>query len=747
MYKDLPKLRRKVVRYYLSNNVSLKKTAAKFDLHYQTVYKWVKRYRSSGERGLLAVYKKPWNRIAEDVEKKIVALKERRPYLTIKRCQEILEEQGTKLSLHGIWAVWKRYGYAGFQKEKMGNDFTEHGTWSIEARRRFQQARALFNIGKIKDAAEVLNTIPFLPKNEFIFEIPEGLLNLRRRIERAYALFGKSRLSDYLKLLNGLYQKCKDRGLYYSAVRIGIPEIIALSWQSKTRAQSKMINELKRILNKGGGGSPPRRTCLVFDIVFTLLIGEANVCIDDLKIKKARAIATVCRRALTTRRKISPGFLLDISALCLRLYETKQAEYWYLKAMNRVDKEKRKRLKGYLAYQVYFPMGEFGKARKLLKEAELYHWLRGSWPLRFQALYFLTNGMPQKAISLATESLSLSRQEKIPGDIFNAYLIMAAAYNGLGERKTAEKLLATLHKYLLKNKLKMQLARLRPYLNVAPESSEELKLPVIKLGALIRAHKYSRAFSYARAKGISTLFHRYLFFFPEIVLQRIREGRSVKIPRKILRLPLFNRDTPVFHIKFLGDVVIYKNQQYHKIKLRPKEKAFLIHCALNLPEPEKTISLEKVYRNFWPGSKNPSRNLSLLMVRLRKKLRIPVHLLEPRRAQVLINCGLYFTTDYREFQEKLVRGHAFERAEEWEFARREYLQAFRLFRGEPFKKMYDPWSENMRRVILNKLETEALHFAKRCLAHKDKKSAAKVLEKVLRIIPGSEEVAGTLGNL
>ena len=63
-----------------------------------------------------------------------------------------------------------------------------------------------------------------------------------------------------------------------------------------------------------------------------------------------------------------------------------------------------------------------------------------------------------------------------------------------------------------------------------------------------------------------------------------------------------------------------------------------------------------------------------------------------------------------------------------------------LFNGEPFRKMYDPWSEQMRRVILNKLEAEALHFAKSCIEHNKKRDAQKVLGKALQIIPDSEEI-------
>lgn len=120
--------------------------------------------------------------------------------------------------------------------------------------------------------------------------------------------------------------------------------------------------------------------------------------------------------------------------------------------------------------------------------------------------------------------------------------------------------------------------------------------------------------------------------------------------------------------------------------------------------------------------------------------------------------GIYFVTNYQEFEQTLFQAKALELAGEWGFAKKEYLRAFNLFRGEPFKKMYDPWSEHMRRVILNKLESEAIHFAKSCLEHdneiRQKKrrtpsakccggnmaDAKKVLEKVLKIIPQSEEI-------
>ena len=77
-------------------------------------------------------------------------------------------------------------------------------------------------------------------------------------------------------------------------------------------------------------------------------------------------------------------------------------------------------------------------------------------------------------------------------------------------------------------------------------------------------------------------------------------------------------------------------------------------------------------------------------------------------------------------------------------SKKEFLQAFKLFRGEPFKKNFDDWSVNMRFKILNELETEAINFAKGYLEQGNKRDAKLDLEKVLKIIPDSEEIKNLL---
>jgi hypothetical protein len=215
----------------------------------------------------------------------------------------------------------------------------------------------------------------------------------------------------------------------------------------------------------------------------------------------------------------------------------------------------------------------------------------------------------------------------------------------------------------------------------------------------------------------------------------------------MLRLPVFNRKIPVYNIKFMGKLVVNKNQKYLKIRLTPIEVAFIINLVLKAGEPGKKIFLKDIYNNFWKESSQAAKNLSHLLIRIKKILKIPSHLLEISHRggePALVNRGIYFITDYREVKQVFVTARALERADEWGFAKSEYLQAFALFRGEPFRKMYDPWSENIRRVVLNKLETEAIAFARSCLKHGNPPNrvadAKKVLEKVSKIIPQSEKI-------
>jgi len=177
-------LRLNVVRHYLENKDSLRRTARKFNVNYWNVYKWVKKYKAKGEEGILPSYKRPRCRTTEEIEQKVVFLKERMPALTVRQARGLLEKEGIKISLKGIWSIWRRYGYAGFKKENMTNEFIEYCPWTKEARYKFLQAKGLMSTGKTMEAAKIINSIPLLPKNDILHQIPDDALNIKRKVEK-----------------------------------------------------------------------------------------------------------------------------------------------------------------------------------------------------------------------------------------------------------------------------------------------------------------------------------------------------------------------------------------------------------------------------------------------------------------------------------------------------------------------------------------------------------------------------------
>jgi len=733
MYTIAPKLRLDIVNHYLKSGESLRSTAERFHVSYRTVVKWIKLYRREGEERLLTG--RHWNRKEKELEEKIMLLKERNPCLTVRKAKEILHRRGIEISIKGIWSIWRRYGYAGLRREDIGDYYTMSCPWTREAKEKFEEAKDMYHLGNIKASADILNSIPVVPDNEFILQIPDRYLNLRRRVEKTTILLGKIPVRSYLKKTRRIFKECKKRKLYYSAFRIGISEIIALSWSADPIGQLKKIEELKNMLYLRELSKLP------FELRFMLLISEGIAYAQLLKIDKALEIAKSCGVMLKRMKNIPSYFTFNLAILNTYLDNIREAEYWYLRSLKKLDDEKRKVVDIYLA-EIYLCKGEYQKAIQIYKRAQLSGWGFYSRKLLAQSIWSLVNGMPRKAITLSTKALIQSRKEEVSSRIISAYFVIASSYASFGEKKRAKNILRRLLPFLIKNRLKRVEIIYRILLSQSQIS--ESFLPSAKLALLLKSGNYKKAYKFACKKGLLSYLHRYIFFYPELITENIEKGISTGLPKAMLKLPIFNEKALVYDIRFLGNPVVYKNQKYLKIKLLPKDAAFVIQLALKAGEPGKMIFLKNLYDSFWPDSSAPARNLSHLLVRTKKALRIPSHLLEisHRKGEgVLINRGIHFITDYGKFDQVLVTAHAFMRSGKWSFARREFLRAFRLFRGIPLKGMFDRWSDDLQRVILNRLEREAISFVKGCLEHRNRRDARRVLERVSRIIPHSREIA------
>jgi hypothetical protein len=85
--------------------------------------------------------------------------------------------------------------------------------------------------------------------------------------------------------------------------------------------------------------------------------------------------------------------------------------------------------------------------------------------------------------------------------------------------------------------------------------------------------------------------------------------------------------------------------------------------------------------------------------------------------------------------EHVIQARALLRVGEWGFAKREFIQAFKLFRGEPFRKMYDDWSDDKRLEVLFNFENEMKLFIKELLEREKHKEADIMLARARKIIP------------
>ncbi len=735
-----PEVKLEVVHYYLRTGTSLRNTGLKFHIAYRTIFKWVKLYKERGEEQLLQVYRRPWNRTERVLEEKIALMKENNPSLTVRRAQEYLEQAGIRISIKGIWGIWKRYGYAGFERGKMSEDWT-HCSWSKEATAQFKLAQQLLNLGAVEKSARILNSISALPENDVLRQIPDTLLNVRRRIEKTTSLFGDMPAHSYLEKMRVLYEECQRENMNYAVLVVGLSEIMALSWCGEPGEMLQKIENLKNVLRKTEYG----HSYQLFPHRFALLLSEGYANAERLKIRKASEIARVCRKWLKKRKYVSPHFMRNLGQLYTGLQDLGEAEYWHLRSLQRLCGEEEKQGRYFLA-DVYFSKGEYAKVIRILKDKSLATWGRDYMLFCARSMLALINGKPHKAISLATAALSHARTEEILGLLPPVNLTIASAYCSLGETAKAESILRRTLPFLVKHELKhyeivFKMLLHRQSKGEYPILSTENILPTVQLVDLLKNGQYTKALKRVRKMGTLNRFFRYIFFFPEVITGLLERGKPTGLPTAMVRLPAFRKEIPVYSLKFLGNMVIRKNQKPLYVKLTPKDTSFLIYLAVS---KSRCIPLERVYRNFWPKSNRASRNLAHLLVRVRKAINLPPHLLYIKGNTLLFDG--YFVTDYSEFTQHLAQAKALLRADQWEFGNDEYLKAFALFRAEPFKRMYDNWSEDMRHMLLDQLEGAALDFAKCCSVHGDVRTARKVLQKVSKIIPYSDEISQTLGT-
>jgi tetratricopeptide (TPR) repeat protein len=529
-----------------------------------------------------------------------------------------------------------------------------------------------------------------------------------------------------------LRERAEKKRLFYTSIRAGLSELLAMEKIGNPEMQLILVKRLLKKLEKKKSPDNAQPT-----LHFLLLTGKAKALADLGRIKDVLPCIKKCE--YLCRYLSDAKFYRKIAFLYSAIKFYKKSLHWIKKSLGCSEDRYRSISYQYLAGNLTIA-GEYRAARKILKGIELD--TRGALPLAamINACCSFGEGKIQEAAQYANEALRTSREQGILDYLLISSLMLAYCSCGLNEREKAISRLKRLALQIKKLGSNTALFFIKALLGQSSFPRNTISIPNIKLILLLReASKslrigdYRKAFNYAVSQQLMGLFHRSVLFFPESVNKLISKGKSTGLPKALLKLPVFQKDIPVYHLMFLGPVRVYRNGIRLRDNPTPMYASFNIHLGF-----KKKIELNSLYRNFWSHAKNPRGSLSHLLFGLRTYLKLPPNTLFIK--QRFLYFKGYITTDYQFYEETITRAKALERAGEWGFAKKEYLRAFKLFRGEPFCKMYDPWSEHMRRVILNKLENTALEFAKRCLEHRNRADARRVLEKVAKIIPQSEEI-------
>lgn len=736
----------KIIKSYLEHGRTLRKYAHSLGISYMTLWRWLQRYRADGEEAFKKSYKISRKRFSKNLEKRIMMVKEQNPSMSISKARQLLKRTGITVSTKGVWGVWHRYGLL---KKNNNDPLDPFGDATPESLEGLRTVNTLICEGNLKAAAVVLNGLPSMPKNEMLRQIPEKYLSLRRRLERLSLESDKMSPPEVVKKACRIGSMLEKKGYIYSSIFADLLELYNLHSMVRPHEMIMKLKTLNRKLYKMSNRSWRILYCALMAMAFS----------ECGKFNKALAFTKKCRRLIGVSSY--PWHCMVLGSLYNHVGENVKAADNYKMGleMTRDDKEWFSYFAMSLIVHGYCMTGDYGNAQKLLNELAM------SDLSENQSEYYLSRafiafgrGDLSSASHFFLEVLNMSSKHSLSNYLRASALglaYIAAARNKKSEARVyLKRCIPLLRKHgsateLHRVKLCLALLDGRKIPKAPRRPSDFLLYLLFQVKKTLKVNHYRRAFNYAKRHGLLGIFERIIVFAPEPVLHMIEQGMDPGLSKEIVRLPLFSHKKSVCHVKFLGELVVSKNGKRLNLKLAPKEKAFLIHLALKAAQPGKFILLDDIYYNFWLHSQYKLDHLLHLLTEIRKKLKIWRQFLyitssygKPR----LINRGIYFITDYEEVEVLLAHAKALEKVGDWRFAVRNYMQAMHLFRGRPFEKIYDNWSEEMRRVILNRLNTAAVKIVRGCMQYKNTTpprlmaAAKKTLRKSSQIIYSSKEV-------
>ena len=182
-----------------------------------------------------------------------------------------------------------------------------------------------------------------------------------------------------------------------------------------------------------------------------------------------------------------------------------------------------------------------------------------------KAFVYLDQGAFQKASTYAVETLLQLKKEGVRRFLHPATLAIACCHQAAGENKKALFILRKHNPLLKKYGLLQDYFQRRMILGDSHMPHKNLAVPGLKLIALLQKAKqtkstkyYRQALAYAHDKKLFGFFMRLVPFFPEPIIHLLNKGKNPGLPRAFLEMPIFKIDTPVYEVRFLNKLRVWK---------------------------------------------------------------------------------------------------------------------------------------------------------------------------------------------
>ena len=383
----------RAVERYLTGR-TLEQTAVEFKIHRNTLWHWVNSCKKEGLEGLrkTKISLRHWRRLPKAIEDTVVALKEAKPSLTVRKAQQLLRKQGIEISIKGIWRIWQRFGLIGFAKEQLSDSYEEYLN-TVVSQDIMTTIKELVSKKELKQAAEIINALPVFPYDEIILKVPAHMLVLRQQVIRLRAEFGKTPLLRYVKKAARLRTTLEKKNLLYSSLWAGVAECYALMWSAQPQAVLKTVEVLKKRIK---GIQDPR-------LRFLLLLLEGQAKASTLKIEQAKACAHACKTII--RHSRNPYFFMGgLGGIYSLMGYFREALYWTNEALKGAALSYREQLYVNLAGFLNVS-GDYRNALRALKKGNLEEWGFRSLTSKIKAFAYLDQGDFQRASSHAIDTL------------------------------------------------------------------------------------------------------------------------------------------------------------------------------------------------------------------------------------------------------------------------------------------------------------------------------------------------------